>query len=119
MRSQAKSMRIGQQKQHVHFKTCLFRQAAKIKMTGWIGISLGDVTGIGPEVTLKALAIEAQAGNTRYLLIGDAEHTHRLNEQLGLRLPLQPYAGKDDPGRFFLCQPLSDPLPADLMDGSP
>src|ERR1017187_1914581 len=28
MRSQAKSMRIGQQKQHVHFKTCLFRQAA-------------------------------------------------------------------------------------------
>src|ERR1035438_1237083 len=29
MRSQAKSMRIGQQKQHVHFKTCLFRQAAR------------------------------------------------------------------------------------------
>ena len=30
-------------------------------MTGWIGISLGDITGIGPEVTLKALALEAQA----------------------------------------------------------
>src|ERR1039457_5131944 len=29
MRSQEKSMRIGQQKQHVHFKTCLFRQAAR------------------------------------------------------------------------------------------
>ena len=28
-------------------------------MTGWIGISLGDVTGVGPEVTLKALAAEA------------------------------------------------------------
>ena len=28
-------------------------------MTGWIGISLGDVTGIGPEVTLKAIAAEA------------------------------------------------------------
>ena len=28
-------------------------------MKGWIGISLGDVTGIGPEVTLKALAAEA------------------------------------------------------------
>jgi len=25
-------------------------------MTGWIAVSLGDVTGIGPEVTLKALA---------------------------------------------------------------
>ena len=27
-------------------------------MTGWIGISLGDVTGIGPEVALKAIAAE-------------------------------------------------------------
>jgi 4-hydroxy-L-threonine phosphate dehydrogenase PdxA len=67
----------------------------------------------------KPSLLEAQAGNTRYLLIGDAEHTRRLNEQLGLKLPLQPYAGKDDPGRFFLCQPLPDPLPADLLEGSP
>ena len=58
-------------------------------MTGWIGISLGDITGIGPEVTLKALSVEAKADATRYLLIGDAEHARRLNEQLGLRLPLQ------------------------------
>ena len=29
-------------------------------MTGWIAISLGDVTGIGPEVALKALEIEVQ-----------------------------------------------------------
>ena len=57
-------------------------------MTGWIGVSLGDITGIGPEVTLKALALEAQADNTRYLLIGDAEHTRRLNEQLGLKLQI-------------------------------
>ena len=57
-------------------------------MTGWIGISLGDITGIGPEVTLKALAVEAQADDTRYLLIGDAEHARRLNEQLGLKLSL-------------------------------
>ena len=88
-------------------------------MTGWIGISLGDITGIGPEVTLKALALEAQADNTRYLLIGDAEHSRRLNEQLGLKLPLQTYTGKDEPGRFFLCQPLPDPLPKDLPEGSP
>jgi 4-hydroxythreonine-4-phosphate dehydrogenase len=88
-------------------------------MTGWIGISLGDVTGIGPEVTLKALALDAQADNTRYLLIGDEEHTRLLNEQLGLKLPLHPYTAKNDAGRFFLCQPLSDPLPAELMDGSP
>ena len=30
-------------------------------MTGWLGISLGDVTGVGPEVALKALAAEAAA----------------------------------------------------------
>jgi len=88
-------------------------------MTGWIGISMGDVTGIGPEVTLKALAVEAQADNTRYLLIGDPEDTHRLNDQLGLKLPLQPYAGKGDADRFCIFQALPDPLPADLMDGSP
>jgi 4-hydroxythreonine-4-phosphate dehydrogenase len=88
-------------------------------MTGWIGISLGDITGIGPEVTLKALALEAQADDTRYLLIGDAEHTRRLDEQLGLKLPLRAYSGKNEPGRIFLCQTLPDTLPADLMEGSP
>ena len=88
-------------------------------MTGWIGISLGDVTGIGPEVTLKALATEAQADSTRYLLIGDANHARRLNRQLGLNLPLQDYAGQDQPGRIFLCQPLPSALPADLLPGSP
>ena len=88
-------------------------------MTGWIGVSLGDITGIGPEVTLKALALEAQADNTCYLLIGDAAHARRLNDQLGLKLPLQTYSGKDEPGRIFLCQPLPDALPADLLEGSP
>jgi len=88
-------------------------------MTGWIGISLGDITGIGPEVTLKALAIDAQTDDTRYLLIGDAEHTHHLNEHLGLKLPLQDYSGEDEPGRMFLYQPLPDSLPMDLLEGSP
>jgi 4-hydroxythreonine-4-phosphate dehydrogenase len=88
-------------------------------MTGWIGISLGDITGIGPEVTLKALALEAQADDARYLLIGDAEHLRRLNEQLGLKLPLQTWNGRNEPGRFFLCRPLPGVLPVDLMEGSP
>jgi 4-hydroxythreonine-4-phosphate dehydrogenase len=88
-------------------------------MTGWIGISLGDITGIGPEVTLKALSVEANADSTRYLLIGDAEHARRLNERLGLKLLLQDYSAKDKPGRVFLCHPLPDVLPADLLEGSP
>jgi 4-hydroxythreonine-4-phosphate dehydrogenase len=88
-------------------------------MTGWIGISLGDVTGIGPEVTLKALAAETAADDTRYLIIGDADYARRMNEQLGLNLPLQTFGGKDEPGRVFICNPLSKPLPAGLVEGSP
>jgi 4-hydroxythreonine-4-phosphate dehydrogenase len=88
-------------------------------MTGWIGVSFGDITGVGPEVTLKALALEPPTDPTRYLLIGDAEHARRLNDQLGLKLRLQTYTGKDEPGRFFLCQPLPDALPEDLFEGSP
>jgi 4-hydroxythreonine-4-phosphate dehydrogenase len=85
----------------------------------WIGISLGDITGIGPEVTLKALAAELPAGDTRYLLIGDAGHLRNLNEQLGLKVPLQAYAAKNDSGRVFVCNPLSEPLPPELIEGSP
>jgi 4-hydroxythreonine-4-phosphate dehydrogenase len=58
-----------------------------------IGISLGDVTGIGPEVTLKALATEAGSDDTRYLLIGDVEHVQRLNRKLGLNLALEVLQG--------------------------
>jgi 4-hydroxythreonine-4-phosphate dehydrogenase len=54
-----------------------------------IGIALGDVTGIGAEVTLKALAVEAGLDDTRYLLIGDADHIRALNRKLGLNLSLE------------------------------
>jgi 4-hydroxythreonine-4-phosphate dehydrogenase len=85
----------------------------------WIGISLGDVTGIGPEVALKALALEASADDTCYVLIGDADLARCVNEQFGLKLPLQAYRGKSEPGRFFLCHPLPDKLRADLSPGCP
>jgi 4-hydroxythreonine-4-phosphate dehydrogenase len=88
-------------------------------MTGCIGISLGDITGIGPEVTLKALAGELAADDTRYLLLGDTAHVRRLDQQLGLKLPMENYGGKDRAGRIFLCQPLQESLPPDLLEGSP
>src|SRR5437879_9356514 len=88
-------------------------------MTGWIGIALGDLTGIGPEVALKALAAEAAIDDTRYLLIGDAAHLRRLNEHLRLRLPLEPYQGASGRGRFFVHSPASEPLPQTLSPGSP
>ena len=88
-------------------------------MTGWIGIALGDFTGIGPEVALKALAAEAASDDMRYLLIGDAAHLRRLNEQLHLRLPLQPYGRAAEGGRFFVHSPSSEALPETLSPGSP
>jgi 4-hydroxythreonine-4-phosphate dehydrogenase len=84
-----------------------------------IGITLGDVTGIGPEVTLKALAKEASSGATRYLIIGDAGHIRRTNEQLQLKLELGDFRGQDSSTRISIFNPLADPLPPDLIAGSP
>lgn len=88
-------------------------------MTGWITISLGDITGIGPEVALKALAAESGKDDFRYLLIGDIDRTQCLNEQLGLRLQLETYDRKKDCGRFCLHNPLPESLPSDAAPGSP
>ena len=84
-----------------------------------IGISLGDSTGVGPEVTLKALASEAASDDTRYVLIGDAAQLHQLNQKLGLNLPLENYSGPQTPGRFSISAPLAQPLPPGLPAGSP
>ena len=88
-------------------------------MRGWLGITLGDVTGIGPEVALKALAAEFPLDDTRYLLIGDSGHAGELNQQLALNLPLQAYDGQRGAGRVFIANPLAEPLSLDLVEGSP
>jgi 4-phospho-D-threonate 3-dehydrogenase / 4-phospho-D-erythronate 3-dehydrogenase len=88
-------------------------------MTGWIAISLGDVTGIGPEVTLKALAAEGEVDDTRYLLIGDGNYTAALYEKLGLQFRLQPFSEFGAEGRIFLHDPLHEPLRPGLEPGSP
>jgi 4-hydroxythreonine-4-phosphate dehydrogenase len=85
----------------------------------WVGISAGDVTGIGPEVTLKALAMEMRAGDCRYLLIGDEGHLLRLNQQLGLNLALRKWDAPDAPGAIFVVNPLAEALGAELVEGSP
>ena len=87
-------------------------------MTGWIGISLGDVTGIGPEVALKAVAAEAPSDDTRYLLIGDEDLVSAARtKSFRLNLPLKPFSGYDETGRFFVTNPLAEPLPEDLPAG--
>lgn len=84
----------------------------------FLGISLGDITGIGPEVTLKALAAEAAADDCRYLLIGDEGIVTRLNQKLSLDLPLKKFSSYEDEGRFFVSQSLTTPLPENLPPGA-
>jgi 4-hydroxythreonine-4-phosphate dehydrogenase len=87
-------------------------------MKNWLGISLGDITGVGPEVTLKALAAEASADDYKYLLIGDEKILARLNEQLALNLPLEKFTGYGG-GKFFVVNPHAESLPENLPAGSP
>ena len=88
-------------------------------MTGWIGITLGDVTGVGPEVTLKAIATELPKDDIRYLLIGDVHHAQRSNAELGLKLAIEPFVAGENSSRVCITNPLDDPLPEELADGSP
>ena len=86
-------------------------------MTGWIGISLGDVTGVGPEVALKAVAAEAAADGAKYLFLGDPQYAGR--QASAASLELQPFTDYAAPGRFFFLNPAADLLPETLPAGSP
>src|SRR5271154_2508847 len=88
-------------------------------MNGWIGISLGDVTGIGPEVALKAVAAESKSDDAKYLFIGDEKILQALNEKLSLNLPLKFFSGYDDTGNFFVANPINENLMENLPAGSP
>jgi 4-hydroxythreonine-4-phosphate dehydrogenase len=87
-------------------------------MGKWIGISLGDVTGIGPEVTLKALAQEISFDDVNYLILGDLELLEALNTRLGLGLALTGWR-VDSSARLQVLNPLGAPLGVDLGPGSP
>ena len=85
-------------------------------MTGWLGITLGDITGVGPEITLKALASRPPF-DTRFLIIGDAHHLRELNQNLGLNLKLLDYSPGATTGTYFVYNPLTNSLPAGLPAG--
>jgi 4-hydroxythreonine-4-phosphate dehydrogenase len=95
-----------------------------------IGITLGDVTGIGPEVALKAVAAEAASDEAQYVFIGDARRLQELNKGLRLNLSLAGYVGgarapashvtplAPSP-RFTIFDSGGAPLPAILPPGAP
>lgn len=79
-----------------------------------LAIALGDSTGIGPEVTLKAIAAELPRDTERYLLIGDADWLRELNARLNTNLP---FGAIGSTARVSITNP-SAPLPPTLMPGS-
>lgn len=83
-----------------------------------IAITLGDITGIGPEVTLKALSKEPAGQDVQFVIVGDPGHVLRLNKSLGLPLELKTYTGRDEPGAFLL-DAGTPALADDLSHGAP
>lgn len=82
-----------------------------------IGIAIGDVTGVGPEVALKAVAAESKKDGAQYVFIGDENILQKWNKKLPRPLPLK--KPSDDRGRFFIINPLENKLPGKLPAGSP
>jgi 4-hydroxythreonine-4-phosphate dehydrogenase len=85
-------------------------------MKGRIGITLGDVTGIGPEVTIKALA-QWPGPDFKCLIIGDVARVMALNDRLKLGVKLHAFEGWDKSGNFFILQGAL--LPDNLPPGDP
>jgi 4-hydroxythreonine-4-phosphate dehydrogenase len=89
-------------------------------MGRWLGITLGDPGGIGPEVTLKALQIlSREQDDFRYLLFGDVNLLTTLNRSSGVNLPLRPRSERvsSTEGKYFYVQ-AGPQLPAALAPGS-
>ena len=85
-----------------------------------IGISMGDYNGVGPEVTLKALASLPQTIRSHVVLIGSPLVYQSLLESLSISIDLQLVASIDQscPGGSSLC--VYDPaaeLPVNIQHG--
>lgn len=83
-----------------------------------LGITLGDVTGVGPEVALKGLArVVADDLDTVYVLIGDAAVAHHYAGLLGVESELPLWEDRAQvPSRVYLLDPGSV-LPSELTPG--
>src|SRR5213593_1955711 len=84
-----------------------------------IAMALGDAGGVGPEVTLKAIASEAEVDETRYLLLGDERLRATLSSSLGRDSSWERFQRLAEKKRVSWHNPLSEPLPAGLPTGSP
>ena len=82
-----------------------------------IGVTLGDVTGIGPEVVLQA-AHRTEFDSTARVLIGDSGTIRREAVRLGWKLEVPRWTGSGGPGVWQL-QPEGSAVPDGLAGGAP
>jgi 4-phospho-D-threonate 3-dehydrogenase / 4-phospho-D-erythronate 3-dehydrogenase len=61
-----------------------------------IGVMLGDVTGVGPEIAVKVLASGALKDIANYVVIGDSRVLELGMGDAGIRLPYTRYANLDE-----------------------
>lgn len=87
-------------------------------MSRCIGITVGDVTGIGPEVVLKALAEPGSGDDFEHVIIGPEELIQRLNQRLDLNLPLESSGLSSKHGRIGIWDPGPHGWSSDLGPGS-
>lgn len=82
-----------------------------------MGVTLGDVTGIGPEVAIRAIAGSAEP-DTALVLIGDGGVIRRTAALVGWRGAIQPWLGRDKAGPgVWWCQAEGGELPECLPSG--
>ena len=60
-----------------------------------IGITMGDASGVGPEIVVKSLAHDAVYQQCRPLVIGDARRLERANEIVGGKAKVRRIDGCD------------------------
>lgn len=73
-----------------------------------IAITVGDPAGIGPEISLKALASELAQDQVCYTLFGNKTQLLGLNAALGLQLPLAPASTASKNDRLVIHEEASD-----------
>ena len=86
------------------------------------GLTLGDVAGVGPEVTVRALAEPRVFENCRPLVLGDVGAIRKAIRLLGLDLKVQTVSPGEEPtGRTGTIEvlPLSQLAEEDLVYGRP
>ncbi len=74
----------------------------------YVGITIGDPAGIGPEIVLKAISENDQRDVCRPMIIGDLRFLRQLAEEIDVRIELFDADAPANPDRPYLAVPVID-----------